>query len=84
MEVFETMALTRARLGQKFGIGALTEVVRWEVAIQTRRVGDGFKINNNHRAYIARELLRRVPSLRDFLELREVGRLASETSAGKP
>ena len=71
MALFERLALQAAERGCRFGIGLLTERIRWEFAVE--RGVDGFKINNNHRAYIARELLRRHPRLRGFLETRKVG-----------
>jgi hypothetical protein len=55
--------------GRRFGIGLLTERVRWECAVG----GDGredFRINNNWRPYIARELVREIPELDELLECR--------------
>ena len=53
---------------RKFGIGALCEVVRWEM----RNVrGDAqFKLNNNHRAYFARRLIEEVPECEPYIEVR--------------
>ena len=53
-----------------YGIGALTERVRWHVRVETK--GDDFKINNNWRSRLARELARRDPSLKDFFEFRKL------------
>lgn len=61
-----------AQRGRKFGIGLLAERLRWEVAIQGLD-REEYKINNNHRAYIARWLIRQDPSLEPFMRFREVG-----------
>ncbi len=68
--LFERFALEAASAQTSFGIGALTERVRWEARITMRRT-DGFKINNNHRAYIARKLLQDHPRLKGLITLRE-------------
>lgn len=65
---FARDALNRRR---KFGIGALTERVRWEVNIHWKKDERGFRINNNHRAYIARKLLEDMPDLEGLLEVRK-------------
>jgi len=69
MQHFEKLALEAAARDKRFGIGALTEVVRWEINVRWQ--GE-FKINNNHRAYIARELIRRHPHLERYVETRKV------------
>lgn len=69
--IFEEFALQAARRGRRFGIGALTERVRWEVAMTWAEDERGFKINNNHRAYIARRLILDHPELADYIECRE-------------
>lgn len=71
MRLFQELALRAAGTGRKFGIGLLTERIRWEFHIE-RRDDETFKINNNFRAYIARELIERHPHLKDFIEFREV------------
>lgn len=52
----------------KIGIGALTERVRWEIAITTN--DPDFKINNNFRAYYARLIMRNEADLADIFDLR--------------
>ena len=64
-------ALTRRQQHRRFGIGALVEVVRWEMP-GIERADDGFKINNNHRAYLARELCAAIPGLAELIETRIV------------
>jgi hypothetical protein len=66
--IFERFALELAAEGRRFGIGLLTERVRWEVAFVYRR--HDWKINNSHRAYIARALIRRHPQLAELVETR--------------
>jgi hypothetical protein len=51
-----------------YGIGAITERVRWHLRVETK--GDDFKINNNWRSRLARELVRRDPSLSGMFEFR--------------
>lgn len=68
--LFERFALEMHARGRKFGVGLLTERVRWECAITTAS-DDGFKINNNHRAYIGRKLVADHPQLQSFLSFRE-------------
>lgn len=67
MALFERFALEMAARGRSFGIGFIAERVRWEAAVAWS--GD-FKVNNNFRAYIARELIRRHPHLSDLIECR--------------
>lgn len=65
--LFEQFAVELMKAGQQFGIKALFERVRWEVAIIQRGT---FKLNNNHAPYVARELLRRQPLLANHLRFR--------------
>lgn len=58
----------RANGLQKYGIGALWEIMRWEFAM--KRSGD-FKLNNNHRAWYARLIMFVEPDLKGFFEVRE-------------
>ena len=58
--------------GVKIGIALLVERVRWHGRVE-HGDAEGYKINNNHRAYIARELIRQCPELRDVFELRRAG-----------
>ena len=52
-----------------YGIGGMFEVLRWHHALAT--VGDDFKLNNNHRALYAREIMQNEPDLEGFFQLRE-------------
>lgn len=68
MELFRHFAQQMAERDMRFGIGALAERVRWECAVRTS--GDTFKVNNNHRAYIARRLIEEDERLEKLLHVR--------------
>ena len=61
-------AVNSARNGRRFGIGALCEVVRW----QMRNVQgiSGFRLNNNHRAAFARRLIKEHPEVEPYISTR--------------
>lgn len=71
MRLFERLALVAAGRGRRFGMKALAERVRWEFSIE--RNDDEYKINNNHVAYVGRELVRRHPHLGKLIEFRTAG-----------
>jgi len=64
----KALALNAARKGQKFGIKALFEILRWQYAQASR--GDQFKLNNNYTALYARMLMHREPELSGYFETR--------------
>jgi hypothetical protein len=69
-------AVRRARILRRagfahYGIGAIVEAIRYDRAIQVRRDEAGFRINNNHRALLAREIMEVNPDLAGFFTLRE-------------
>lgn len=68
--LYERFAAEMAKTGRRFGVKLLTERVRWECAVRTSGE-DGFKINNNHTAYIARKLVTDHPELLTLLVFRE-------------
>jgi hypothetical protein len=57
----------------ELGIACLWERMRWELFVETDTPGAGepFKLNNNHRAFYAREIMQREPDLDGFFRLRE-------------
>jgi len=56
---------------KKYGIAGLFEVIRWQVAMDTERDEvEPFKLNNNYRAFYARKIMREVPRLNGFFEIR--------------
>lgn len=68
MRLFRKFALQMLAANRRFGIGQLTERVRWECALKTR--GEPFKINNNFRAYIARKLIQENRHYASLIEVR--------------
>lgn len=71
MALFERFARQAVKAGEPIGVKALVERVRWEVKIHTQSA-DGFKLNNSHTAYLARDLAARVPGLKALIETRKV------------
>jgi hypothetical protein len=59
----------RRRGHWRIGIGLLFEVLRWETLMSTESA-DGFKLNNNHRAYYSRLIEEREPLLRGMFVTR--------------
>jgi len=64
-------ALEKLARRQRFGVAQLVERVRWDVPVAIAKDEAGFRLNNNHRAYIARELTDEVPALADLIETRK-------------
>ncbi len=60
----------RAAGHRTYSIATLFEVVRWERSLRAAS-SDGFKLNNNHRAYYARLIMRHERPLRAFFRVRE-------------
>lgn len=58
----------RSKGAARLSINLLFERLRWELVVET--VGDEFRLNNNHRPYYARELMRREPELAGLFETR--------------
>ncbi len=67
--LFETIAA-----GKKlYSADALFHRVRWWSEIETRKLADDFKLNNNHTAYLARFFMAAYPALlnAEFFKLRD-------------
>ena len=63
------IALQAKRMGWKrWSTKGVCEVLRWQTSIDTESLG--LKINNNHTAFLARDLMRLYPELDGFFELR--------------
>ena len=63
------LALEAVRRGRKrFGIAAVFEVARWNLALPDDE--DGFKANNDFRAVVSRLLMEHEPELADVFEIR--------------
>ncbi len=69
MNLFRDYAQQMMSRQRRFGIGLLTERVRWECKFKW--TGE-FKISNNHRAYIARRLIEETPELAKYIVLKRV------------
>ncbi len=69
MDLYRKFAKEAVDHGKRFSISLLTERVRWESTIKKRGV---YKVDNNFRAYIARDLVREMPLLSNFIETRRV------------
>lgn len=50
-------------------VSLIVERCRWEVFIATKS-NDGFKINNNHRAFYARKFMKQFPAYPDIFRTR--------------
>lgn len=65
------LALRAVRAGHTaLGIGQLFEVLRWETMLRTSDA-DGYKLNNDYRAWYARRLMATTPELDGIFEVRE-------------
>lgn len=61
----------RARVGVTPGIGMLWEVMRWQLAMETRTDG-AFKLNNDYRSRYARRIMQGEADLADAFETRQL------------
>lgn len=55
-----------------YGIAALWEAARYTYWLKVGPDAEGWKVNNNWRSRMARELMLKEPELKDFFELREL------------
>lgn len=66
----ETRALELARSGRtRIGVAELVEDLRYDPTLRSK--GEAFKINNSYRAFYARLLVHRQPSLEEVIQLRK-------------
>lgn len=69
------------RAGHRHGsINMLFEAIRYDFGVRVGESGDGFRLNNNHRAYYARLIMRRELDLDGFFETRDAGEKQPTTS----
>ena len=71
--LIETEALERLARGQKFGMKALIEFVRWHLTYKTRAEARDYKLNNNFTAHFARMLVADHPAIAGLIHMREAG-----------
>jgi hypothetical protein len=65
-------ALQLRRRGlEHYGIAAIVEAIRYDRAVEIGEDDAGYRINNNHRAYLARELMAADPRLAGFFRTRD-------------
>jgi hypothetical protein len=65
------LALQLKRRGvRRYGIAPLFEVLRYQHTLRTNDPNSVFRLNNNYRAYYAREIMDRYPELDGFFETR--------------
>jgi hypothetical protein len=68
-EVVRLARELKARGRGHYGMAALVEVVRYHAPVPAEGQ-DEFRINNNHRAHLARRVMERNADLADFFEVR--------------
>ncbi len=71
MALFRRLAQEAASRQRPFGMKALAERVRWEIAIAVSPGVAGSKLNNIYVAYIGRELVQEMPSLKPLVKFRK-------------
>lgn len=69
-DLFRQFAKPLAEKRKCFGIALLAERVRWERHFNYD--GEDFKIDNNYKAYIIRDLIEEIPELDGLVQLRAV------------
>lgn len=67
--LFLRFARELAARGRRFGIGMITERIRYEGVFEGWKAAE-YKVNNNHRAYIARWIIEQDPSVEKYMEFR--------------
>lgn len=78
-KLFVEFTMDRVQRGfSHYSVNAIFERIRWETDQSSISPEDGFKINNNYRAFYARSFMRAHPQYEGFFRTRV------QTSAGKP
>lgn len=72
MNLFIRIAIGCKRRGLRVGAKLIAERIRWHYEI-ARKIPDGFKVNNNYTATIARFAEQRAPELQGYFRKRTVG-----------
>jgi hypothetical protein len=70
VEVLRRARAVRAAGFKTFGIACIWEAIRYDSAV-TLGESASFKLNNDHRAFMAREVMDFDPELEGFFQLRE-------------
>lgn len=70
--LYVDLARMALKTGKRFSISLLTEQIRWRELHELPAEAEGHKLNNNFRAYVARDLIAEIPELAVVLETRAV------------
>lgn len=69
-EVANRSLTLRSRGWKHFGIAAICEAIRYDWSVQVGPDAEGWKVNNNYRAFMARRVMADYPQLEGFFETR--------------
>jgi hypothetical protein len=75
-EIVAVCLRVRRQGRRRWSVNAAFEVVRYNAAVTTDH--RTYKLNNNHRAYYARWIMRDVPSLAGFFQTRTESRIRQD------
>ncbi|MDO8357256.1 MAG: hypothetical protein Q7U76_12770 [Nitrospirota bacterium] len=71
-DLYVRFAKEALHCGKRFSISLLTERIRWEAKMTMGKDEEGYRINNNFRAYLARDLMEQCPELIGIIETRTI------------
>lgn len=69
-EVVNRARTLRSRGWRHFGIAAIWEAIRYDWSVRVGPDAEGWKVNNNYRAFMARRVMADYPDLEGFFETR--------------
>lgn len=82
-DLLRGFALQALHAGQRLGIRAIWERMRWELRVVLRhREHDAYKLNDHYTSHYSRLLMSNEPELRDFFEIRERERERKQDDGG--
>lgn len=70
--LLERFALEASARGRKFSTRALLHRARWEAKMNWLFDEGGFKLNDHHSPYLARDLVERYPEMGPLIECRRI------------
>jgi hypothetical protein len=70
--LLEKFALECLARGRRFSTRALVHRARWEARMTWEKDQDGFKINDHHSPYLARDLIQRYPGMEQLIACRAI------------
>lgn len=71
-EVVKRAKALKRRGFRQYGIAAIWESIRFDRAIEVGTDAEGYRVNNNFKSRLARDIMTFVPELEDFFETREL------------